>query len=424
MRLPLAVLLLSIAPSAPAQRLATVGRVWSGNDTRFALAVGRGRIFVGYYDAARRLTIASRERKGGMWTYRRLDSRLGWDSHNYVALAIDSAGRLHVAANMHNDPLVYFRTTRPGDIKTLARVPVMVDARAERRMTYPVFLHDAAGRLIFKYRDGGSGNGDERYNVWNAAAGRWTSLLATPLIDGEGKRNAYPVGPVLGPDKRFHLVWVWRDTPDAATNHDLSYARSADLVHWERSDGMPLALPIRLASAEIIDPVPVHGGMINNNTAIAFDGGGDPIVTFHRFDADGNTQIYVARREAKGWHVAQASDWRGFRWDFGGGGSIESRVRVAGASPAAYGLRVPVVRDGKAIELILGAVTLARIAERPAVSFADRLTPRIAIPAGMALNVVEDESGYALAWPSRPANRDLPTPDIPAPTTLMLVEPD
>ena len=66
--------------------------------------------------------------------------------------------------------------------------------------------------------------------------------MATPLVDGEGRGNAYFVGPTQGPDGVFHLTWVWRDTPEAATNHDLSDARSRDLVHWEKSNGAPLKL--------------------------------------------------------------------------------------------------------------------------------------------------------------------------------------
>jgi hypothetical protein len=104
----------------------------------------------------------------------------------------------------------------------------------------------------------GSGSGNEIYDVYDTASSRWSHLLAVPLVDGEGQRNAYFVGPTLGPDGLFHLAWVWRDTPDAETNHDLSYARSRDLVHWEKSDGAPLKLPITLANAEIVDPMPVE----------------------------------------------------------------------------------------------------------------------------------------------------------------------
>lgn len=418
----LAPLALIWAAPAAAQKLEAVDRVWAGHDASFALVVTEARIYVGYYDAARQLSVASRPRGSAWWTYTRLPSWVGWDSHNSIAMAVDAAGQLHVAANMHNDPLVYFRTTDPGDVRTMARVPVMVETAAERSMTYPAFLKDMGGRLIFKYRDGGSGRGREIYNLLDG--GGWKRLTDAPLVDGEGKRSAYFVGPVLGPDGWFHLNWVWRDTPDAATNHDLSYARSRDLVHWEGSDARPLPLPIRLGDAEVVDAVPVHGGMINNNTPIGFDAAGRPVIAFHKYDAAGRTQVFVARREDRRWRVLQASDWKGFRWDFGGMGSLDFRLRVAAPVVDGKMLRVPVVRDGKPADLLLDGETLARAGERPGVTLADRLTGRIGVPAGMQLNIVEDASGVAIAWATLPPNRDLPREDLPDASVLRLVLPD
>ena len=406
--------------------LSAIDRVWSGHSARFALTVTVHAIIVAYYDANRQLTVATRPRRSAAWVYHKLDSWLGWDSHNYIAMAVDRTGHIHVAANMHGDPLVYYRTATPGDVRTFARQPVMAEARLERKMTYPIFLTDAAGRLVFKYRDGSSGSGNEIYNVYDAAVQRWTHLLQTPLTDGEGQRNAYFVGPVLGPDRRFHIAWVWRETPMAETNHDLSYARSRDLVHWERSDGTPLPLPIKLAGAEIVDPVRVEGGMINNNTVVGFDPERRVMITFHKFDAAGNTQIYVARREARGWRIAQVSEWRNFRWEFRGGGSLDSRLFVRGPEPVGRDrIRVAVVRDGKPIDLMLDAATLKRLEERPGSRLADRLSGSIGVPAGMVLNTVEDTggSGIALAWPTLPPHRDLPSEDIPEATVLRLVVP-
>jgi hypothetical protein len=409
--------------AAAAPQLTEIDRVWSGHAVKFALTVAGKDIYVAYYDANRQLTVAARQGGASQWTYQKLDSRTGWDSHNYLAMALDSAGQLHVSGNMHNDPLVYFRTTTPGDVRSLTRIPVLVDERVERRMTYPVFIKDSAGRLLLKYRDGGSGNGNEIYDIYDPAAGRWRHLFATPLTDGEGQRNAYFVGPTQGPDGFFHLAWVWRETPDAETNHDLSYARSRDLVHWEKSDGAPLKLPITLASGEIVDPVPVAGGMINNNTLVGFDSAGRTMITFHKFDARGNTQIYVARRDPARWTIAQVSDWRDFRWDFRGGGSLDFRLFVSGAEPAGRNrIRVAVSRDGKPIDFLLDARTLASVSERPGSTLAERLRGKIALPAGMQLNTVEDRgTGLALAWPTRPPQRDLPGADIPPPTALTLV---
>jgi hypothetical protein len=420
----LALVQTAIAREPATLDLSAIDRVWSGHSVRFALTVTDRSIFVAYYDASRQMTVASRSLTGGAWSYRKLDSRTGWDSHNYIAMAADEKGQLHIVGNLHNDPLIYFRTTIAEDIQSMERVPLLVDERLERRMTYPVFIADHAGNLILKYRDGGSGNGNEIYNVYDPASSKWRHLLSAPLVDGEGKRNAYFVGPTLGPDGFFHLAWVWRDTPDAETNHDLSYARSRDLVHWERSDGGALKLPITLASAEVVDPVPIKAGMINNNTVVGFDGAGRVMITFHKFDARGNTQIFVARRDEARWTIRRISDWRDFRWDFRGRGSLESRLFVSGAVPAgANRVRVAVVRDGKNIDFLLDQRNLRRVEERPGVTLAGRLQPQIASPNGMQLNTVEDsgKSGLAIAWATLPPNRDQPAANIPDPTVLYLV---
>jgi hypothetical protein len=409
--------------AGPKLTTSVIDPVWSGHRVNFALQTSDDAVYVAYYDAERQLTVASRPRESRQWTFQKLDEHTGWDSHNYLAMAIDSAGHVHVTGNMHNDPLVYFRTKVPRDIHTLERVPMLVDARLEQRMTYPVFVPVSPGRLILKYRDGGSGNGNEIYAVYDVATERWSHLLTTPLVDGEGQRNAYFVGPTLGSDGFYHLAWVWRETPDAETNHDLSYARTRDFVHWEKSDGAPLKLPITLASAEIVDPVPVAAGMINNNTVVGFDNLGRAMITYHKFDARGDTQIYLARREDHRWHSVAITKWRGFRWDFRGRGSLDSRLFVNGAvRDSAKHSRVRVIRDGRAIDIVVDARTLARVRETAAQTLEDELRSNVTVPAGMRLNTVEHADGVAIAWATRPPNRDQPTTDIPAATPLLLVE--
>ena len=405
-----------------------IDRVWSGHSVRSALLVTKSRIFVGYYDANRQLTVASRPRNGSAWTYQKLDTWNDWDSHNYIAIAEDSSGRIHVAANMHASPMTMFESGESADVRTLKRTDVLVDPKLERSATYPVFLHDKAGRLIFKYRDGSSGNGNEIYDVFDSVSGKWSRLTDTPLTDGEGHRNAYFMGPVLGPDQQFHIAWVWRESPMAETNHDLSYAKSPDLIHWFRADGSALALPIRLKDAEIVDPVPTEGGMINNNTIVGFDERGRPTITYHKFDKAGDTEIYLARYEGKGagktgWRIAQISQWKGYRWDFRGGGSLNSEIFVSGAEPIGKGLlKIPVIRLGQSIDFIVRSDDLTLVEERPVASLKDELVKSVAVPEGMQLNVVtapgEGDTLYALAWPARPPHRDVPSSDIPDPTTL------
>lgn len=93
-----------------------VSPVWSGHPVGFALLTCAARQFVAFYDADRQMTIGPRGLEERRWQLVRLPSVLGWDSHNYVTLAVDSAGQIHVSGNMHCQPLVYFRTQRPYDI--------------------------------------------------------------------------------------------------------------------------------------------------------------------------------------------------------------------------------------------------------------------------------------------------------------------
>ena len=152
-----------------------VAPVWAGHPVGFSVETAAGRQYVGFYDSERRMTVAARELGSAEWVFQRLPSRLGWDSHNAVVLATDRAGFIHVAGNMHGDPLVYFRSERPHDISTLRRVPMI--GSQEREVTYPQFVRDASGELYFHYRDGRSGEGVRIFNRFDPAGRRWERYL-------------------------------------------------------------------------------------------------------------------------------------------------------------------------------------------------------------------------------------------------------
>lgn len=404
----------------------TVAPVWSGHTVGFALLTDGDEQFVAYYDAQRRLTVASRQLGSAKWTSKVLPTNIKWDSHNYVTMAFDSEGQLHVSGNMHCVPLIYFRTTRPRDVTSLEQVPSMVGEQ-ENRCTYPRFLTGAKGELIFTYRDGSSGNGNQIWNVYDPASKRWSRLLNTPLFSGEGKRNAYFVGPIQDERGMFHVCWVWRETYDCSTNHDLCYARSPDLVHWEKSDGAPLKLPITLASAEVVDPVPQGGGIINGNTKVGFDAEGRVILSYHKHDAQGHTQIYNARREQDGWNIVQATDWD-YHWDFAGGGSIVFEIQVGNVSINDQGMLVQSWRNAKlgGGRYQLDPETLKPIGLAPrepdlpaGLGRVESRFPGMQIRRANDLGGKEEGVRYLMQWETRPANRDRPYPgDPPSPAML------
>ena len=247
------------------------------------------------------MTVAQRTLGEQQWSYTVLPSTVGWDSHNSIAMALDREGYLHVAGNMHAVPLVYFRGTRPYDAASLVRVPSMT-GQHEERVTYPVFSYAPDGALLFQYRSGSSGSGDTYSNRYDESTKTWHALTDQPLFFGGKRMNAYPLNPVTGPDGWVHQVWVWRDTPMAETNHDLSYARSRDLIHWETATGVPLTLPLTIDTPGlVVDPSPPRGGLLNGTQAVGFDTHGNLTISYLKYDAAGNTQLFLlAGRKASG----------------------------------------------------------------------------------------------------------------------------
>ncbi|MGZ0656349.1 BNR-4 repeat-containing protein [Coraliomargarita sp. W4R53] len=321
-----------------------IDEVWTGHSVGFGLTTAAPYQYVLYYDTNRQASIAQRKLGSTEWNYAKIDTFVEWDSHNTLHLAVDRDGYLHFSGNMHVVPLIYFRSTRPHDITEFKRAPMV--GELEERTTYPRFFKNKDGDLIFSYRDGHSGNGINLYNIYDEKTKTWSRLLDTPLADGEGKMNAYILGPKLGPDGYFHASWVWRDTIHAETNHDLSYARSIDLINWETIDGTPIKLPMTIETPGlIVDPIPSGGGILNGSGKVGFDSQNRVVITYHKFDEEGNTQIYNARWETNEWVFYQSTDWD-YRWDFKGGGSITRDLRHDVVTPADEGeLALPITHN-------------------------------------------------------------------------------
>ncbi|MDZ7616418.1 MAG: BNR-4 repeat-containing protein, partial [Patescibacteria group bacterium] len=200
--------------------------------------------------------------------------------------------------------------------------------------------------------------------------------------------------------------------------------------HWKTGGVEPIELPITLARGDVIDPIPPGGGLINGNTYIGFDTQGRVIVTYHKHDANGHTQIYNARREADGWRIYQATDWQ-YRWEFEGGGSIHFEIGVAPVEVAPDGTLEQSYRHAKygSGRWRLDEATLRPVDPAPR----RRLQPgeigrlRSDFP-GMQVRRAADQgqSGdatieYLLRWETLAANRDRPREgDLPSPSSLRL----
>jgi hypothetical protein len=414
-------------------RIEAIDLTWAGHRVRPDFLVIEDRQIIGYYDSNRQLTIAYRKGLGNPWNYFKLPSWVGWDSHNSVALGVDESGHIHVMANMHADPMVYFRSEQPWNVRSIVQHKGLVNDAYEERVTYPHFMNDRQGRLIAKFRSGGSGNGIELYHRFDTAKQSWSRMHGGgPLVDGEGQRNAYFKGPDMGPDGYYHLTWVWRETPSANTNHDMSYARSKDLENWETSDGKPLALPMKLSNVEIVEPVPVGGGILNGQHRLGFDLQKKPMISYFKYDAKGDTQIYLLRKTAKGWKSFQVSNWKGSRLELDRQGSLANSISISSDPELSKDgtIRVRATRDGVTTEwrldsntnIVLGQETIVNNMPTPVkAEMAKRDMPfHIARPQGKGTGAFAEFDWY-LTWHALPPNQDLAREDIPSPSVLRLI---
>lgn len=306
-----------------------VDHVWAGTKVGFNAVIAGTKAYVGYYDSERYLTVAEINLQNGAINKKRLDSRFGgWDSHNYITLVYDSHRILHVSGNEHATKLIYARTDVPDQFSSLKLVSAMVGDE-EEKVTYPIFLEKKDGSLAFIYRDGGSGDGN--YVIDSFDGKRWKRLLSTSLFsngDGIRKASAYPTSFERDKEGNFHVAWVWRASPDARTNFDVSYAWSPDLVSWFNVKGDELKLPITPGSDVKVDSVPQGDGLFNN-LKLGFDINDHPVISYQKYDGNGYSQVYHAVVNKKVWQVAPFTNWK-YRWNFGGLRSIAPEITFSG----------------------------------------------------------------------------------------------
>ncbi len=416
-----------------------IAEVWSGNPVGFAFIQQNGFLFIAFYDGLDKKLVLGQKSLASLdspWSFKKLPTAIGWDSHNYVALAFDSENILHVSGNMHAVPLVYFRASKPLDIHSVESVHRMISADTtpdalrngrENRCTYPQFLKNASGELIFTYRDGSSGNGSQIWNIYDTETKSWRRFYDVPMFDGEGECNAYFLGPKIGPDGWFHMAWVWRDTPDCATNHDLSYMRSRDLIHWEKSDGTPQILPVTRSNCEVIAPLQNGQGLLNSHIRMGFDTEKRVIVTYTRYDENQNNQLMQARLEKDGWKYYQTSDWT-HSWIFSGGGCIPTELSFGEIQTVNGRIQQFWNRKyEKSGAFILDPVTLKPVGRASA-------SPALPSECLKSENPQENQrpkrfslidannSGrmFLFAWETLPVNRDQPHGVVPKPSTLRM----
>ena len=310
----LTALLLTISGTTIAQsnvKISTAGKGWAANSVNTvifrhnSLTSYKNTQYIAYYDSAQRLVIGKRTLGSSKWTLNTTQySGKATDAHNTISIIVDGEGYLHVSWDHHNNELRYARSVKPGSLQLTDKLSMT--GKKESKVTYPEFYRLPNSNLLFLYRDGGSGNGSLMLNHYDAKTKQWTQLQ-DGWINGEGKRSPYWQ---MAIDKAgtIHVSWVWRESPDVASNHDMCYARSKDGGHtWEKSTGEKYTLPITEATAEYALRIPQNSELINSTSMSTDDGGHPYIATYWRDSGSAIPQYHLIYNDGQQWKTQQIS---------------------------------------------------------------------------------------------------------------------
>jgi hypothetical protein len=280
-------------------------QAWAGNSVNAVIfrknaLVTHGDVqFMAYYNPEGYLCLAKRKFSDEQWEIRQTQYTGNIrDAHNSISIMTDGEGYLHISWNHHGNPLNYVRSLSPLSLD-LSNRQAMTSA-SEQNVTYPEFYKLSNGNLIFMYRDGQSGKGNLVMNQYNVKTKQWQRLHEN-LIDGEGQRNAYWQA-CVDAKGAIHLSWVWRETPDVASNHDMAYACSHDGGKtWQDARGKTYRLPITAKTAGYVCRIPPNSELINQ-TSMTADAGGNPyIATYFREQNSDIPQYHVIYKDGGKW---------------------------------------------------------------------------------------------------------------------------
>jgi hypothetical protein len=311
-------------------RLSKVDSGWAANSVntvvfrKNSLASFRDTQFISYYDKDGFVVVGKRKIGTDNWQLKNTGLKGNvWDAHNSISISVDGEGYIHMAWDHHNNPLHYVVSKSPGSLEFSEQLKMT--GTLENKLSYPEFYSLPDGDLIFLYRDGGSGGGNLVMNKYNTKEKKW-SRLHDNLVDGEGKRNAYWQA-ATDDQGTIHLSWVWRESPDVASNHDLCYARSKDGgITWEKSNSEKYELPVTASTAEYAAMIPQKSELINQ-TSMTTDDKGNPFIGTYWRDQNSSVPKYRIVYLDKGKWKISTPNFRTTPFSLSGTGS--KRIPIA-----------------------------------------------------------------------------------------------
>ena len=281
----------------------------------------QGYQYAAYWNTARHVVLARRELPSGTWSALEFSDYTNseGDAHNTISIGIcPGDGTLHLAFDHHGSTLHYRKSVTgllgsPGmawaSTSFSAVTNRLVGSSALTLVTYPRFVTEPDGKkLLFQARIGESGSGNELLWEYDADSHGWASI--GEFINGtDASINAYPHGvSYTRGGTRLHVSWCWRETSNAATNHDLFYAYSDDHGRtWNNNAGAGIA---NSGSSSITrDSVGIkvwsigqNRGLINQEHMAVDASGRVHVLLSHLPDAQANDSNFDSARTKSQYH--------------------------------------------------------------------------------------------------------------------------
>lgn len=275
----------------------SVGDGWANNSVnavifrKNSLVNYKNYQFIAYYNENGNVVLGKRSLGKSTWELKTTALKGNvYDAHNCISIMVDGQGYLHIAWDHHNHPLHYARSIKPLSLEL--GEPTQMTGQIENSVSYPEFYRFSNGNLLFLYRNGASGKGNLVMKTYDVATQKW-SMIHENLIDGEGKRSAYWQA-FVDAKGGIHLSWVWRESADVASNHDMAYAFSKDGGKtWQKTTGEHYVLPINASNAEYACRIPQNSELINQTSMVADEEGNPYIATYYRPEGSSVPQYHL-----------------------------------------------------------------------------------------------------------------------------------
>lgn len=296
-----------------------LGPAWAGNSVncvpfrKDAVLTRSGLRYATFFDETGDIVVVRRDlSQGSLQRVRLPNERKPHDAHQSISLAVDPAGRIHLAYGAHCQPLLVTRS-RSSNFGDGFEEP---QERFEKA-TYPMFLTLADGSLALLYRHGQHNAGEIRTEYLAADGTRWIAR-PQPLISGFGEpwsSGPYLNTPVIADDGTIYLFVVWRMNGRAVpgsgiVNSGIDCVISRDgLRSLVTAGGTKLPETVTPLATERVVAVPLGSSLINQASAGLLPEGKPAFLTYWQ-TGNGIPQYRLGWRSRRGWRVSQVSAFR------------------------------------------------------------------------------------------------------------------